>query len=162
MTVFDMEQELPMDGGDLAEADSIELINRRVIQAMAYRIKSRQITKKQLAERMGINKSEVSRLLRGNTNLTARKLGRLLWALDYDFDLLLCDVSKARYNSDPFQKFLRVDKVGATNDSQESSIVINAPSLQVSQMVPAVAKMKLGVPQGAISKQVGRVEIHGS
>jgi transcriptional regulator with XRE-family HTH domain len=103
MNVFDLSEELPLSPAVSAEAESVELLNRRVIEAFATRLADRRITKKQLAERMGLDKSEVSRLLRGESNLTARKFGRVLWALEYAYDIVLHDTQKDKTNQKPTQ-----------------------------------------------------------
>ena len=84
--------ELDLDPKSSAGADSIDLVNRRVLAALRTRLRERKITQKELAAKLGIDKSTISRLLRGNQNITARTLGELFWALDFAYDISLLDL----------------------------------------------------------------------
>jgi transcriptional regulator with XRE-family HTH domain len=87
MTAFEFE----IEPKDAAGAFAVDKVNRFIIGAILNRVKKKQITKSELAQRLKLDKSSISRLLRGNQNLTSRSLGEILWALEYDFDLELID-----------------------------------------------------------------------
>lgn len=149
MTVFDMETELSIDPAQAAEADSLALLNRRIIEAFASRLSERSVTKKQLAERMGLNKSDVSRLLRGDVNLTARKLGRVLWALEYDFDLILRDLAKDKRNHEAVVSFKVVSPATPRTDLPAKNS--EAATKQVLEMTAEPRKEFTRIRLGATS-----------
>ncbi len=92
MELFD----LGVSERDAAGGDAIDTINRAVINALVQRIKERSMTKSGLAKKLECNRAAVSRLLRGNQNLTARTIGEILWALDFDLaSLNLKDLAPA-------------------------------------------------------------------
>ncbi|NQY61963.1 helix-turn-helix domain-containing protein [Cognatishimia sp.] len=93
--------ELDLDPKSSAGADSIDLVNRRVLAALRTRLRERKITQKELAAKLGIDKSTISRLLRGNQNITARTLGELFWALDFAYDISLLDLDVQHANTLP-------------------------------------------------------------
>lgn len=74
---------------DLAGAQFISKVGRRLISAFVKRMRDEKITKKQLADLLEVDKSTVSRMLRGDANLTARTIGEISWALDIMPDLSL-------------------------------------------------------------------------
>lgn len=90
MTVF----ELGIDERESAGADAIDIVNRRILAILMKRLKAKKITKAKLADKLELHKSDVSRLLRGNQNLTSRKIGEILWALDCDFDIAIRDLTE--------------------------------------------------------------------
>lgn len=94
MTAF----EFDISPKDAAGVFAVDRVNESVLRAVGARLKSSKITKSEIAKRLGVDKSTVSRLLRGNQNITARSLGELLWALDFDFDLVLRDLLEQRHN----------------------------------------------------------------
>lgn len=74
---------------DLAGAQFISKASRRLIAAFVQKIDKEQLTKQQIAVLLDVDKSTVSRMLRGNSNLTLRTIGELAWAMDLDPDLAL-------------------------------------------------------------------------
>ena len=95
MTAF----ELDIEPKDAAGAFAVDKVNRFLIGAILSRVKEKQITKSELAHRLKVDKSSISRLLRGNQNLTSRSLGEILWALEYDFDLELINQRSQHTNT---------------------------------------------------------------
>jgi predicted XRE-type DNA-binding protein len=74
---------------DLAGAQFISKASRRLIAAFVQKMRTEKLTKQQIAELLDVDKSTVSRMLRGNSNLTLRTIGELAWAMDLDPDLAL-------------------------------------------------------------------------
>jgi len=94
MTVFSLD----MDQKESDGADGIDVVNRRVLEVVFKKTKSGSITKAELARRLGVDRSTVSRLLRGNQNLTARSIGEILGALECSFDLVVTDHEEQNSN----------------------------------------------------------------
>ena len=78
MTVF----EFDFNEVELSGAEHIVNVNREIVAAFVNRCKNDGITKAKIAERMGVDRSVVTRMLRGNSNLTLRTIGELCAALD--------------------------------------------------------------------------------
>ena len=74
---------------DLAGAQFISKASRRLIAAFVQKMRTEKLTKQQIADLLEVDKSTVSRMLRGNSNLTLRTIGELAWAMDVDPDLAL-------------------------------------------------------------------------
>lgn len=69
---------------ELAGAEMIELVSRQLIAALVQQGKSTGMTKAKLAAMLEVDKSTISRMLRGNANLTLRSVGELCWAMDVE------------------------------------------------------------------------------
>lgn len=67
---------------DLAGAEHITDVNREIVSAFVRHCKDNGITKSMLADRLGVNKSVVTKMLSGKSNLTLRSVGELCWAID--------------------------------------------------------------------------------
>jgi transcriptional regulator with XRE-family HTH domain len=89
---FDLSQK-EMDG-----ADAIYKVNNFILSLLAQRMKEQGMTKKKLADILEVDKSTISRMLRGNQNLTARSLGEICGALDFDFSLVAKDLTRSGSN----------------------------------------------------------------
>jgi Helix-turn-helix len=57
---------------DVAGAEHISTVSRQLIAAFVRKSRADKITKAALAEKLGLDKSTVGRMLRGNSNLTLR------------------------------------------------------------------------------------------
>lgn len=73
-------------------AKGITRVNKFILRLLAKRMKEQKITRKELAARLQLDKSTVSRMLRGNQNLTSRTIGEICGALDFEFDLVERDL----------------------------------------------------------------------
>lgn len=80
MTSFDFE----ISEKELAGAQHITAMSRRLIAAFIQKMRTEKLTKRQVAERLGVNKAVISRLLRGDANMTLRSEGELYWAMGYE------------------------------------------------------------------------------
>jgi plasmid maintenance system antidote protein VapI len=83
---------------DLAGAQFISKASRRLIAAFVQKMRTEKLTKQQIADLLDVDKSTVSRMLRGNSNLTLRTIGELAWAMDVDPDLALQPFDKRMVN----------------------------------------------------------------
>lgn len=94
MTSFDLD----ISDKDLAAALFMTKLNHQLMNDMARKQKSERLTKAEIAQRLGINKATVSRMLRGNSNLTERTIGELLWAMNVEWDITSRDLTPAGAN----------------------------------------------------------------
>ncbi len=67
---------------ELAGAEHVLNTNRMLAASFIRKCKAEKLTKAAIAERLGVDKSVVTRMLSGNANLTLRTIGELCWALD--------------------------------------------------------------------------------
>ncbi|MGY6704902.1 helix-turn-helix domain-containing protein [Roseinatronobacter sp.] len=86
--------EVAIDPKDAAGAVAIDRIHQALLKALAVRMKTDKITRSDIAHRLGIDSSVVSNCFEGNQNISARMVGEILWALDYDFEIVLHDVKE--------------------------------------------------------------------
>lgn len=90
---------LDIDPKEADGADAIDLVNRRILDLVHSRIREGKTSKAEIARRLGVNRSTVSRLLRGNQNLTSRTIGEILGAIDFSWtDIQVEDRLKDRQN----------------------------------------------------------------
>lgn len=73
----------------------ISLVLRETLRAAAEEKVASGITQQEIADKLGVHKSSISRLLRGQSNLTLRSVGEFLWALGWEPEF------SAKRNSEP-------------------------------------------------------------
>lgn len=90
---------------------------------LAYeRARARGLNLKDIADRMGVNKSHVSRLLNGEANMTLRSMAYLAHALDHTWELQLRDKSNAVGNHAPdVMPSIVLEAVETSNEGDDSS-----------------------------------------
>ncbi|SRR5579883_303276 len=79
-----MSYELKIDEKSRAAGRLIGSVRKGLILAAIEAKKETGISQQDVASQLGINKSVVNRLLRGNANLTLRTIAELAWALGYE------------------------------------------------------------------------------
>lgn len=77
MTFFDLD----ISEKDLAAATYVTRLQRHLIRQFIRKGRAQKVTKAEIARKLEVDKSTVSRMLNGNANLTARTVGELCWAL---------------------------------------------------------------------------------
>ncbi|KAJ03293.1 helix-turn-helix domain-containing protein [Sulfitobacter mediterraneus] len=77
-----MSFELDIDPIDNEAADFLNRLHIELFQAFVQAKKNKGVTQRQVAEIMGVDKSQVSRILRGSGNPTARTISDFAFALD--------------------------------------------------------------------------------
>jgi hypothetical protein len=90
MTFFD----LGVSEKDAHAVDYMADTNRLLIKLFLDENKTRKLTKAKMAGALGVDKSVITKMLKGNANLTERKVGELLWALGYRLEqtpVRICD-----------------------------------------------------------------------
>ena len=94
MTSFDFD----ISEKDLVGGQFVSKASRRLIAAFVQKMRDENLTKQRIADLLEVDKSTVSRMLRGNSNLTLRTIGELAWAMDLDPDLALQPFADAPSN----------------------------------------------------------------
>ena len=112
---FDLSQK-EMDG-----ADAIYKVNNFILSLLAQRMKEQGMTKKKLADILEVDKSTISRMLRGNQNLTARSLGEICGALDFDFSLVAKDLKSIGSNGKT-NKIVQISNTPSSGKSLSSNV----------------------------------------
>ena len=79
MTSFEFE--FDVSEKDLAGAAFVLETGRHLAAGFISQCRSKGMTKKQIADQLGIDKSTVSKMLRGNANMTLETVGELCWAM---------------------------------------------------------------------------------
>jgi len=67
---------------DRASARFIDQVQRELARAIVNAKVEKGMSQKQIADKLGVNKSHISRMLNGNPNLTLRTLAEVSWALE--------------------------------------------------------------------------------
>jgi len=112
---------------DLAGADHVLETGRALLAAVERAQREGGLTRKELADRLGVDKSVVTRMLTGNANLTLKTLGEIAWAIG----------CKAR--------------TSVTNENYREAIVTDASGHQVSDRFASFGGTKIFAPQAAPS-----------
>lgn len=84
-----MSYELKIDPRKRAAGRFIGKVRKALISAAVDEKKSSGLTQQQVASAIGVNKSVINRLLRGNANLTLRSVAEIAWAMGWDPDFTL-------------------------------------------------------------------------
>lgn len=87
MTSFDFD----LSEKELAGADHVMRVGRQLVAAFVRKARKEKISKAELARRLDLDKAAITRMLRGNTNLTLRSVGELCWAMGIHPDVKLYD-----------------------------------------------------------------------
>jgi transcriptional regulator with XRE-family HTH domain len=77
-----MSFELDINPIDNEAADFLNRLHIELFQAFVQAKKDKGVTQRQIAEIMGVDKSQISRILRGSGNPTARTISDFAFALD--------------------------------------------------------------------------------
>ncbi|MGH6761364.1 MAG: helix-turn-helix domain-containing protein [Phyllobacterium sp.] len=75
-----MSYKLRIPPKDRASGRFIALVRKALISAA---MDEKGVSQQSIANKLGVNRSVVNRLLRGESNLTLRSIGELAWALEY-------------------------------------------------------------------------------
>ena len=87
MTSFDFE----ISEKDLAGAEHVSRVGRQLVSAFVRKARSEKISKAELARRLDLDKASITRMLRGDANLTLRSVGELSWAMGVRPDVTIMD-----------------------------------------------------------------------
>ena len=79
-----MSYELKIDPKKRAASRFIGKVRKALISAAIAEKELSGISQKEIAEAIGVHKSVISRMLKGESNLTLRSVGELAWALGWD------------------------------------------------------------------------------
>lgn len=89
-----------------------------LMKALVEEMRDNKLTRSEIAKRLGVHRSVVTKELSGTANLTIRRLGELAYIMGRDLDI---DLPRKRkrpgQNSSPSQNVPRASKPGITNQS---------------------------------------------
>lgn len=85
-----MSFKLQISPKDRASARFIASVQRAIVEIALAERENSQITQQEIANRLGVNRSVINRILKGETNLTLRSVAEVAWALGYSPSLELC------------------------------------------------------------------------
>ena len=128
---------------DTAAAIFMGSNHRSLAKAFLEAKRTRGLTQKKVADALGVNKSVISRALKGQNNLTERTLAELCWAIGVEPELTLKSI-EARHSNTP-----RAFKIDVTSKS-------TAPTTRNSGSIAAkfhFEDTKESSPDGAVSCQ---------
>lgn len=77
-----MSFKLTINPKDKAAARFISQAHKTIVEYILGEKETSNLTQQQIAERLGVNRSVVNRILNGKSNLTLRSIGELAWALE--------------------------------------------------------------------------------
>lgn len=137
-----MSFELKIDPKKRAAARFIGKVRKALISAAIDEKQKSGITQQVIAEAIGVNKSVVSRMLKGESNLTLRSVGELAWALGWDPEFTLkrraTTAHSNQANQYPIQTATQAPARSSTNnvrvyDVTKASEPHSSPRLQAAE-----------------------------
>lgn len=78
-----MSFKLQMSPKDKASARFISAVQKAIIEIALSERELTSITQQEIANRLGVNRSVINRILKGEANLTLRSIAEFTWALGY-------------------------------------------------------------------------------
>ena len=91
-----MSYELKIKPKDRAAGRFIGRVRKNLIDALIEEKKLSGINQQKLASALGVNRSVVTRILKGDSNLTLRSIGEIAWAMGWEPELVLTRKKKGR------------------------------------------------------------------
>ncbi len=73
-------------------------VNRELVKAVVKAKRDRNLTQIQIADKMGVDKSTVSRIMKGQGNLTLKTIGDICWALSLRPDMVFSEIQQEGTN----------------------------------------------------------------
>lgn len=102
-----MSYELKIDPKSRAGGRFIGQVRKALVSAAIDEKKETGISQQQIASRLGVNRSVINRLLRGEANLTLRSVAEIAWALGWEPVFTLrrrAQQSRDRNHFDPMER----------------------------------------------------------
>lgn len=97
-----MSYELKIDPKRRAAGRFIGTVRKALINAALEEKQQHGLTQQRVAECLGVNRSVINRMLRGEVNLTLRSVAELAWAMGWQPQFSLKRIAKAdRNNAEP-------------------------------------------------------------
>jgi transcriptional regulator with XRE-family HTH domain len=76
--------EFDLNEKDRASGRFIGAVRKSLLAAAVSEKKNSKVTQQTIAKKLGVNRSVINRMLKGETNLTLRSLAEIAWALGYE------------------------------------------------------------------------------
>lgn len=89
-----MSYELKIKPKDRASGRFIGRVRKNLIDALIEEKKLSGINQQKLASALGVNRSVINRMLKGEANLTIRSIGEIAWAMGWEPELVLTRKNK--------------------------------------------------------------------
>lgn len=96
-----MSFKLQMSPRDKASARFIAAVQKAIVEIALAEKEKTKITQQEIAKRLGVNRSVINRMLKGEANLTLRSVAEFAWALGYTPSFELCKNSR-KHSSNHF------------------------------------------------------------
>ena len=95
-----------IDGGMVSPRDRaggrlVHSVHKQLVLAAMDEKAAAGVSQQEIAEKLGVNRSVVNRLLRGTGNLTIRTLGEVAWALGLEVVVTLKKRQSGEVNANP-------------------------------------------------------------
>lgn len=98
-----MSYELKIDPKSRAAGRFIGQVRKALVSAAIDEKKETKISQQQIASKLGVNRSVINRLLRGEANLTLRSVAEIAWALGWEPVFSLRRRSRTEPNRNHFE-----------------------------------------------------------
>jgi DNA-binding phage protein len=96
-----MSYELKISPRDRAGSRLVHSVHKQLVLAALDQKAETGVSQQQIAEKLGVNRSVINRLLRGTGNLTLRTLGEVAWALGLEVVVTLRKRQSGGVNANP-------------------------------------------------------------
>lgn len=118
MTSFELDI---VDEKSLAGSSFVARVAKEIRRALAAEKTSRKLTQQALADKIGTSRAVVNREVQGLENLTARRIGELLWAMGWE---PYFEARKSDYTGNEFEAPLSRESSKTESSSGRSAEVI--------------------------------------
>ena len=125
-----MSYSLKIDPNRRAGSRFIGKVRKALISA-ALDEKKNGVSQASIAKALGVNKSVINRLLRGDSNLTLRSVGEIAFVLGYEPDFHLQRLGSQKIN-EPLRSVSNVATTSTTGVVRQPAVRTNSPSAVVS------------------------------
>lgn len=119
VTSFDLD----LTEKELSGAEHISAVGRELISAFMRKVKEEGLKKQEVADLLEVDKSVVSRMLRGDANLTLRSVGEICWALGVR-PVFSCDAGISKQGLPNSGRFVRYSSQGRTARKIEQRVYV--------------------------------------
>lgn len=96
-----MSYELKISAKDRAAGRFIGSVKKALLRAAFAEKESSGISQQSIAKKLGVNRSVIHRILKGESNLTLRSVGEIAWALGWNIEFIMRQKGATKYVVDP-------------------------------------------------------------
>ncbi|TIP70340.1 MAG: helix-turn-helix transcriptional regulator [Mesorhizobium sp.] len=117
-----MSYELKIDPKSRAAGRFIGQVRKELVSAAIAEKKETGVNQQQIATKLGVNRSVISRLLRGDANLTLRSIAEIAWAFGWEPKFTLQRKPKIAEGQNHFELPLPQQTIVATGSSGNNAL----------------------------------------